>query len=70
MNDELIKNLNEKLDTAIGRGKQLLADENLQVRAEEIKDKAESTIRKHPIKSILVGLTIGFLVGKILSSED
>tara|TARA_R110002096_G_scaffold87831_1_gene201425 strand:- start:15819 stop:16031 length:213 start_codon:yes stop_codon:yes gene_type:complete len=70
MNDELIKTLNEKLDTAIGRGKQLLADENLQVKAEEIKNKAESTIRMHPIKSVLIGLSIGFLVGKILSSED
>ena len=70
MNEEIIKNLNERLDLAIGKGKQLIADENLQVRGEELKEKAETVVRSHPVKSIIVGLAVGFLIGKIFSSED
>ncbi len=70
MNDEIIKNLNEKIDSAIGKGKQLIADENLKARAEDLKEKAETVVKSHPVKSIVAGLVIGFLIGKILSSED
>jgi ElaB/YqjD/DUF883 family membrane-anchored ribosome-binding protein len=70
MNDEIVKNMTDKLDLALERGKQLIEDEEVQERIQDLKNVAEETIRKHPIKSVLVGLTVGFLVGKALSGDD
>ena len=70
MNDEIVKNVTDKLDLALERGKQLIEDEEVQERIQDLKNVAEETVRKHPIKSILVGLAVGFLVGKALSGDD
>tara|TARA_R110000868_G_scaffold202774_1_gene450546 strand:- start:240 stop:455 length:216 start_codon:yes stop_codon:yes gene_type:complete len=64
MNDELVRNLSDKLDLALEKGKQLMEDEEIQQRIQDAKNIAEETVRKHPIKSVLIGLTIGFLIGK------
>ncbi|MBO6792384.1 MAG: hypothetical protein JJ895_00645 [Balneolaceae bacterium] len=70
MNEEIIENINARLDRAIDKGRVLLADEELQQQVEELKVKAETTIRKHPIKSVLAGLAVGLIVGAIFSSDD
>ncbi len=70
MNEEIIQSLNDKLDVAIERGKELINDEQIQERIKEVKEVTEETVRKHPIKSILVGLAVGFLIGKALSGDD
>ena len=70
MNDEIISNLNERLDKAIEKGRAIVTDDKFQQRVEEVRAKAEDTIRKHPVKSVLIGLTIGYVIGKILSSGD
>lgn len=70
MNDEIVKNVTDKLDLAFERGKQLIEDEEVQQRIQDLKNVAEETVRKHPIKSIVVGLAVGFLVGKALSGDD
>jgi len=70
MNDEIVKNMTDKLDLALERGKQLIEDEEVQERIQDLKNVAEETVRKHPIKSVLLGLTVGFLVGKALSGDD
>ncbi len=70
MNEEIIENINARLDRAIDKGRVLLADEELQQQVDELKLKAETTIRKHPIKSVLAGLAVGLIVGAIFSSDD
>lgn len=70
MNDEIVKNVTDKLDLALERGKQLMEDDQVQERIQDLKNVAEETVRKHPIKSIVVGLAVGFLVGKALSGDD
>lgn len=70
MNDEIISSLNHKIDLALDKGKQLMEDEELQQRIEDAKIIAEDTVRKHPIKSVLIGLTVGFLIGKALSGDE
>jgi ElaB/YqjD/DUF883 family membrane-anchored ribosome-binding protein len=70
MNDEIISNLNERLDKAIEKGRAIVTDDKFQQRVEEVRAKAEDTIRKHPVKSVFIGLTIGYVIGKILSSGD
>ncbi len=70
MNEEIIQNLNERLDRTIDKGRDILADEQLQQQIEELKTKAEATIREHPIKSVLAGLAVGILLGAIIGSDD
>ncbi|MCR9131863.1 MAG: hypothetical protein NXI08_04795 [bacterium] len=70
MNEEIIENINSRLDKAIDKGRVLLADEELQQQVDEVKRKAESTIRKHPLKSVLAGLAVGVIIGAIFSSDD
>lgn len=70
MDEEILENLNEELDNALDRGRQMVDDEELAKRVEELKLRAENIIRKHPVKSVAGGLLIGYIVGKLLSSED
>ncbi|MDZ7659277.1 hypothetical protein [Fodinibius sp.] len=70
MDEEILENLNEELDNALDRGRQMVEEEELAKRVEELKLRAENLIRKHPVKSVAGGLFIGYIVGKLLSSED
>lgn len=70
MNEEIIQNLNERLDRTIDKGRSLLADEEIQVRLDEAKSKAEETIREHPVTSVLAGVAVGFLIAKMFRSDD
>ncbi|MEQ9308817.1 MAG: hypothetical protein RLN90_05130 [Balneolaceae bacterium] len=70
MNEEIIQNLNERLDRAIDKGKGILADEDFQKRVEEAKSQAEETIREHPIISVAAGFAVGFLLARLFRSED
>jgi len=70
MNEEIIENLNQELDDALDRGRQMVEDEDLAVRLEELKQRAENLVRKHPVKSMAGGLLAGYLLGKLLSSDD
>jgi len=70
MDEEILENLNEELDNALDRGRQMVDDEELAERVEELKLRGEYIIRKHPVKSVAGGLLIGYIVGKLLSSED
>ena len=70
MNEEIIQNLNERIDRALAKSREMVEDEKFQQRVQELKDRAETTIRKHPVKSVVIGLTIGFLIGKLINSDD
>lgn len=70
MDEEILQNLNRRLDNALDRGRKDVKDEQLSERLDELKDQAESTIRKHPLKSVAIGLLAGYIVGKIFSSEE
>lgn len=70
MDEEILENLNEELDSALDRGRKVVEDEELAKRIEELKLRAENLVRKHPVKSVAGGLLVGFIVGKLLSSED
>lgn len=70
MNEEIIDNLNARLDEAVGRGRQMVEEEDLAERMDELQERAEFLIRKHPLKSMAASVFTGFLIGKIFSSED
>jgi ElaB/YqjD/DUF883 family membrane-anchored ribosome-binding protein len=42
----------------------------IEKKAFELKEKAETLIKKHPIESLVVGALLGFVIGKILSGSD
>ncbi len=70
MNEEIIQNLNERLDRAIDKGRDIIADEEFQQRVEEVKVQAEDTIREHPLLSVAAGVAVGFILARIFSSDD
>jgi ElaB/YqjD/DUF883 family membrane-anchored ribosome-binding protein len=70
MNEEIIQHLNERLDRVLFKGREILEDEELQQRLEELKDKTETTIKKNPIKSVVIGLAVGFIAAKLFTSKD
>ncbi len=70
MNEEILENLNNRLDDALDRSRKAIDDDELDQRIEELKMRAELTIRKNPLKSVAAGLLAGFILGKILSSDD
>lgn len=70
MDEEILENLNEELDSALDRGRKMIEDEDLAKRIEELKLRAESLVRKHPVKSVAGGLLIGYILGKLMSSDD
>lgn len=70
MNEEILQNLNRRLDEALDRGRRMVEDEELAQRIDELKDRAEHTIRKHPIRSVAAGLLAGYILGKLFSSDD
>lgn len=70
MNEEIIQNLNERIDLALAKGKEIIEDKEFQQRLQELKNRAETTVRNHPVKSVAIGLAIGFLIGKLINSDD
>jgi len=70
MDEEILENLNARLDNALERGRKIVEDEELARRIDELKERTEVLIRKHPVKSVAGGLLIGYILGKLLSSED
>lgn len=69
MNEEILDNVNRRLDDALERGRQMVENDELPQQVEELKNQAEGVIREHPIKSVAVGLFAGYVIGKLLSSD-
>lgn len=65
MNEDIINNLNDELESVIEEGQELLNSAKLQEKINEFKTEAELTIRKHPIQSVLIGAAAGFIIAKI-----
>ena len=70
MNEEIIENLNERLDRTIDKGRALITEDEIQQHVEVLKDQVCETVKTHPIKSVVAGFAVGFLLAKLFSSED
>jgi ElaB/YqjD/DUF883 family membrane-anchored ribosome-binding protein len=69
MNEEILDNVNRRLDDALERGRKMVENDELPQQVEELKDQAEGIVREHPIKSVAAGLLAGYVIGKLLSSD-
>lgn len=70
MNEEILENVNRRLDDALDRGRQMVENDELPEKIEELKGRAELLIKEHPVKSVAAGLFAGYILGKLLSSDD
>ena len=70
MNEDILENVNRRLDDAMDRGRRMVENDDIPQQVEEYKHRAETLIRKHPIKSVAAGLFAGYVIGKLLSSDD
>lgn len=70
MNEDILQNLNHRLDNALEYSRQLVDDERVIERVEDVKFRTETYIRENPLKSIAIGLVAGYVIGKLFSSED
>lgn len=73
MDEEIIDNLNERLDETIDRGRKLIEEEEVSdeiaAQLEDIQYKLEQAVREHPLRSVGIGLLAGYLLGKIFNSD-
>ncbi|MDZ7757137.1 hypothetical protein [Rhodohalobacter sp.] len=66
MNTDMINDLNEELEGVIEEGYSYLQSEELQEKIQELKTESELLIRKHPIKSVLIGAAAGYLFARLI----
>lgn len=70
MNEDILQNINHRIDDALEYSRQLVEDDEMAERIEDLKLKTESYIKRNPLKSVAIGLFTGYVIGKIFSSED
>ena len=70
MNEEIIDNLNERLDRTIDKGRAIMQEDEFQKQVDAVKDQVSETVRKHPVKSVAVGFAVGFLLARLFKSGD
>lgn len=66
MDENIMNDLNDELESVIREGNSLLNEAELQEKIEELKTEAELLIRKHPITSVAIGAAVGYFLGKLL----
>jgi len=69
MNEDILNNINEELENVLSEGRNLLQEAEIEERLQELRTEAELLIRKHPMKSVLIGALSGFILAKILRSD-
>lgn len=70
MNEDILQNVNHRIDNALEYSRQLVEDERVIERVEDLKQQTETYIRKNPLKSVAIGLVTGYVLGKLFSTED
>jgi|AntDeeMinimDraft_5_1070356.scaffolds.fasta_scaffold12950_3 ElaB/YqjD/DUF883 family membrane-anchored ribosome-binding protein len=70
MNEEILQNINHRIDEALDYSRQMVEDDEVIEKVEQLKNKVENYVREHPIQGLAFGLVSGYLIGKLLSSED
>jgi hypothetical protein len=61
--------ITEKIDQLGKKGAELLQDEELKARLNDLKGDVEGNIRKHPIVSMLAAVAAGYILGKLFGGR-
>ncbi|HKJ32435.1 MAG TPA: hypothetical protein VKA34_11440 [Balneolales bacterium] len=67
--DELLRQLNMKIEELTRKGELMLQDEEIQERIDDVKKRAKELISEHPVGSMVTGLLIGYLLAKLLTND-
>lgn len=70
MNEDILQNINHRIDNALEYSRQLVEDEQVIERVEDLRRQTERYIRKYPLKCAAIGLCTGYIIGKIFSSGE
>jgi len=66
MDEQILDNLNKRLEQTITDTESILVEEPLTLDVEELKNNLEQIVREHPLKSVALSFTVGFLLSRIL----
>jgi ElaB/YqjD/DUF883 family membrane-anchored ribosome-binding protein len=69
MDEDIINDLNEELESVIEQGYSFIEDAEISEKIEELKTEAELLIRKHPLKSVLIGAAAGYILARLFKSS-
>jgi ElaB/YqjD/DUF883 family membrane-anchored ribosome-binding protein len=69
MKEDILNDINEELENALNEGRVMLDELNLEEKLDELKTEAELIIRKHPLKSVIIGAAAGFILAKLLRGD-
>lgn len=69
MNEEILRNLNYRLDEALDYTRQLVEDDNIGEQMDKYKLKVERFVAENPVKAVAGGLLAGYVFGKVISDD-
>lgn len=70
MDNEIIQVLEQRIHQLVDEGRKVIKDEDLQKRLNQLTQETKSLVRKYPYQSMGVGLLAGYLLAKLLSSDE
>lgn len=70
MEDDIIDDLNREIDEATQEQDFAFDAERMAQRAEELLATSEDLIRRYPVQSVLIGFGVGYILGRLLGSDD
>ncbi len=65
MDEQILHNVNQKLDRMIEQGRDLIDEEALKQQIENGSSQLRDQIRRYPVASVVAGLAAGFLFARI-----
>ncbi len=69
MLDEVVDKVETTILAIVRQGSDFLKESELDVRISEVKRKTQQLVKEHPVESMLVGVVIGYMVGRLFSRK-
>lgn len=70
MGDKTLESLSEKLDQLDDLVGQYPELGEFQQKADELRQRAESLVREHPLLAVGLAVVVGYLIGRLFSGDD
>jgi ElaB/YqjD/DUF883 family membrane-anchored ribosome-binding protein len=67
MLDEVVDRVESTIMAIARQGSDFLKESELDVRIAEVKRKTEQLVKEHPVESLVVGVVVGYFIGRLFS---